>query len=65
MNNVTRLAVKNDTAQHNYQVGYDKGYEDGLSQSHVNGLVTGFWVGLGTAAVLIVVVWLTVLMGKI
>jgi hypothetical protein len=51
--------------QQNYQRGYDKGYEDGLSQRKVDDLVLGFWFGVGTAAVIAVLVWVTILMGKI
>jgi hypothetical protein len=51
--------------QQNYQRGYDKGYEDGLSQRKVNDLVLGFWFGIGTTLVIAVLVWVTILMGKI
>ena len=51
--------------QQNYQRGYDRGYEDGLSQNTVDAMTTGFWFGLGLGAVLAVLVWVTILMGKI
>lgn len=51
--------------QQNYQRGYDAGYLDGTSQRMVDQLVTGFLFGIGTAAVIAVLVWVTILEGKI
>ncbi len=63
MNNVVRFAVRNDTAEQNWQRGYDAGYIDGTSQRMVDQLVAGFWFGIGTAAVIVVLVWVATLMG--
>lgn len=52
-------------AQQNWERGYQKGYEDGASQRKVDDLVLGFWFGIGTTLVIGVLVWVTILMGKI
>lgn len=63
MSNVTRLAVRSDTAQVNWQRGYDAGYAEGLAVKLEKEWQRGFWLGVGISAVLVLVVTLTILMG--
>lgn len=55
----------NSVNAENWKRGYDAGYSDGMAQRNVDAMTTGFWFGIGTAALLVLIVTLTILMGKI
>lgn len=65
MSNVTRLAVRSETAQANWRRGYDAGYAVGLAVKLEKEWQRGFWLGTGISAALVLIVTLTILMGKI
>ncbi len=47
-----------------YQTGYDVGYREGLAVGLEQRILRGFWYGVGTSAVIVMIVSITILWGK-
>ena len=46
-----------------YQTGYDVGYREGLAVGLEQRILRGFWYGVATSAVIVMIVWLIILGG--
>lgn len=58
--NVSAIGVaRGDVARRNYQNGYDAGVREGKSESVGSALTTGFWFGVGTSALIVVICVIT------